>query len=154
MSPKPPKPASSSQVSYAKHLVDQAVSGLKGVPGWLSKDEAPSDAQIAEMDTVAISTLIGSLKARRPFEIERFGNGTYRIHPGQRRDPGSWTRQHPGDPTDPRKSSQMTPSISRVAYKALAKLAVRSQMAARTASSPGAAGVKTPAKPAAKSRPR
>ena len=129
MSPKPPKPASSSQVSYAKSLIGQAVSGVKGIPGWLSKDEAPSDAQIAEMDTVAISTLIDSLKARKPFEVERFGNGSYRIK---------------------RKSSQMTPSISRVAYKALAKLAVRSQMAARVASGE----IKTPTKPTVKARPR
>jgi len=145
-----PKPASSSQISFVKHLIDQAVSGIKNVPGWLPKDEAPSDAQIAEMDSLAISTLIDALKARKPFWVERFGNGTYQTHPA-----GGWGDFRPGwSRMDPRKkSSQMTPSISRVAYKALAKLAVRSQMAARMASGQVTVA-KTPAKPAAKSRPR
>jgi hypothetical protein len=117
MSPKPPKPASPSQVSYTKHLIDQAVSGVKGVPGWLSKDEAPSEKQLADMDADAISALIDSLKARKPFEVERFGNGSYRVH---------------------RKSSLMTPSISRVAYMALARQAVRGVLAGRLPSGPGA----------------
>lgn len=73
------KPASQSQVSYAKHLIDQAVRGVRGVPGWLPKEEALDERQLASMDQVAISTLIDSLKSRRPFEVERFGDGSYRV---------------------------------------------------------------------------
>lgn len=75
------KPASPAQISYAKVLIEQAIRGVKGVPGWLRADEAPDASQLAAMDAVTISTLIDSLKNRKPFEVERFGGGAYRVIP-------------------------------------------------------------------------
>lgn len=74
-----PKPASPSQISYAKALIEQGIRGLRGIPGWLNPDDAPTDAQLATMDSVSISDLIDSLKSRKPFKVERYGNGAYKI---------------------------------------------------------------------------
>lgn len=74
-----PKPASPSQISYAKVLIEQGIRGLKGIPGWLKPSDAPTDVQLATMDSVSISTLIDSLKSRKPFEVERYGNGAYKV---------------------------------------------------------------------------
>lgn len=74
-----PKPASPSQISYAKSLIEQGTRGLRGVPAWLSPEDAPTDKQLAEMDGNAISTLIDSLKSRKPFEVERYGGGGYKV---------------------------------------------------------------------------
>ena len=73
------KPATPSQISYAKVLIEQGIRGLKGIPGWLKPGDAPSDTQLASMDAVSISTLIDSLKARKPFKVEGYGNGAYKV---------------------------------------------------------------------------
>lgn len=73
------RPATPSQISYAQHLVAQAVQGLRGIPGWLPKHEAPSPEEIAALDGNGISELIDTLKARKPFRVESYGNGTARV---------------------------------------------------------------------------
>lgn len=74
-----PRPTTPSQISYAQHLVDQAVRGLRGIPGWLPKNEAPSPEEIAALDGNGISELIDTLKARKPFTVRQYGNGTAQI---------------------------------------------------------------------------
>jgi len=74
------KPATAAQISYAKVLLDQGVKGLKGIPGWLDKKDVPTDAELAAMDMGSVGELIDALKSKKPFTVEGFGNGSYRIH--------------------------------------------------------------------------
>lgn len=82
-----PSPATSGQISYAKSLIEQGLKGIPAtrrspeVPAWIQRKDVPTDAQIAKMDSAAISVLIDSLKSRKPFKVERYGNGGFKIVP-------------------------------------------------------------------------
>lgn len=73
------KTATPSQVSYVKVLLGQGLKGLKGVPAWLTDKDVPSDEDLAKMDGTAISTLIDALKARKPFTVQGYGDGSYKV---------------------------------------------------------------------------
>lgn len=82
-----PSPATSGQISYAKSLIEQGLKGIPAtrrspeVPAWIQRKDVPTDAQLAKMDSAAISVLIDSLKSRKPFKVERYGNGGFKIVP-------------------------------------------------------------------------
>ena len=74
------KPASPSQISYAKALVAQATRGIgTAIKPWSALEELPSDDELEGMDQVTISHVIDTIKAGKKFSVERFGNGSFRV---------------------------------------------------------------------------